>query len=162
MTAGRGADRADRADRAACNGAGPAGASDRILLRRMVFEGRHGVPDEERRTPQPIEVTVALEADLAHAGRSDDLARSVDYSAVFDLVRRIVEERSFRLLEAIAETVAAEILATHPLVRAVTVTVDKPRVPLAGHIESAGVEIHRRRSESLIEQPGPAPAPTDL
>ena len=121
-------------------------SGDRIVLRRMVFEGRHGVPDEERREPQPIEVTVALEVDLAAAGRADDLDRSVDYAAVFDLVRRIVEERSFRLLEAIAETVAAEILAAHAPVRAVTVSVDKPRVPLAGRIESAGVEIHRRRS----------------
>lgn len=117
---------------------------DRIHLSGMVFQGRHGVTPEERSRPQPIEVDVGLAVDLSAAGRSDELARSVDYSVVHEAVRRVVEARRFRLLESIAETIAEEVLADHPSVEEVEVHVRKPQVKL-GQIESAGVEIHRRR-----------------
>jgi len=67
--------------------------SDRISVRGMRFLGRHGVTLEERMEPQPIEVDVDLETDLYAPAASDELADTLDYSAVFELVRGIVEER---------------------------------------------------------------------
>jgi dihydroneopterin aldolase len=119
--------------------------TDRLVLRGLVFEGRHGVSDRERATPQPVEVDVALSIDLAAAGRSDDLGQSVDYSAVARQVGGVVDARSFRLIESIAEAIAAELLAAHPAVEAVEVRVHKPRVRLGGAAGSAAVEILRRR-----------------
>ena len=52
--------------------------TDRILLSRMRFDGRHGVSDEERATPQPFEVDVELYLDLQPAGIDDDLTKTVD------------------------------------------------------------------------------------
>jgi dihydroneopterin aldolase len=121
--------------------------ADRILLAGMSFEGRLGDTDEERRFRQPIEVDVALSLDLRRAGATDDLRESVDYARVHARVRRVVESSSFRLLEAVAEAVAREVLAAEPLVEEIGVHVRKPRVRLPGPIESAGVEIHRRRPD---------------
>jgi 7,8-dihydroneopterin aldolase/epimerase/oxygenase len=119
--------------------------SDRIVLDGMVFQGHHGVTDEEQATAQPIEVDVELFRDLQPAGLSDDLATTVDYSRVYDTCRAIVEGRRFRLLEAIAETIAHELLAAHP-VDQLTIRVRKPAVRLGGPLRSSGVEITRRRA----------------
>jgi len=119
---------------------------DRVLLTGMRFAGRHGVSSEERRHAQPIDVDVILDVDLGPAGRADDLGLTVDYARVHALVRDVVEARSFRLVEAIAEAIAAEILAGEPQVRGLVIRVRKPEVQLGRPIQAAGVEIHRRRT----------------
>lgn len=119
--------------------------TDRITLSRMRFDGRHGVTDEERATPQPIEVDVELHLDLQPAGVDDDLARTVDYGQVFDLCRDLVEATNFRLLETIAEGIAHEILVAHPVTE-VVVRVRKLRVPVSGSLDHAEVEIRRTRA----------------
>ena len=119
--------------------------SDRILLRAMAFEGRHGVSEEERAEPQLIEVDVEIESDLRPAGTSDELARTINYSDVFKICRAQVETRSYLLLEAIAENVAADILDRFGQATNVIVTVRKPGVPIDGVLEYAGVTIERSR-----------------
>jgi 7,8-dihydroneopterin aldolase/epimerase/oxygenase len=118
--------------------------TDRIVLRNIRLEGRHGVPDEERALPQPFEVDVELGLDLRPAGTSDDLARTVDYGGVDEIVRRIVGTESHRLLETIAERIADEVLRRFD-VEEVTVRVRKPAVRLGGPLDYAAVEIRRQR-----------------
>ncbi|MEO6351245.1 MAG: dihydroneopterin aldolase [Candidatus Limnocylindrales bacterium] len=120
--------------------------TDRIFLQRMEFMGRHGVSAEERSEPQLIEVDIAMALDLRAAGTSDDLHQTVDYGAAFERCRAIVEERSFQLLEAIAEATAADLLATYSRIASVVVRVSKPGVPIDGVLESAGVEVTRERA----------------
>lgn len=122
----------------------PGAASDRIVLSGMRFEGRHGATVEERELPQLIELDVELWLDLAPAGRSDDLSATVDYGPVIELCRGLVEDRSFRLLEAIAEAVAGAILR-QTAAESVVVRVRKPAVPIDADLDFAGVEIRRGR-----------------
>lgn len=119
--------------------------SDRILLRNMVFLGTHGVLEQEQREPQPFEIDVDLALDLQPAGVEDDLERTVDYSQVFDICRQIVESTRFRLVEALAEAIAHELLADFPPVTEVGICVRKPRAPIDGTFDWVGVEIHRTR-----------------
>jgi 7,8-dihydroneopterin aldolase/epimerase/oxygenase len=95
--------------------------------------------------PQPFEVDVELVLDLAPAGTSDDLAKTVDYGEVYEVVRRNVESASYRLLETLAEAISREILGAFS-VDEVAVRVRKPAVQLGGPLDYAGVEIRRRRS----------------
>jgi dihydroneopterin aldolase len=122
--------------------------SDRIILAAMRFQGRHGVTAEERATPQPFEVDVELVTDLQPAGAEDDLARTVDYGVAFTICREVVEATTFRLLEAIAEGLAHELLRALPTISEVVVRVRKLRPPLEGHLAFAGVEIRRRAVEA--------------
>ena len=123
------------------------GGSDTIELRGMRFFGRHGVSLEERMEPQPFEVDVVLHLDLTRAGTSDELAETVDYSAIFDGVAGIVEGRSFRLIEALAAAIGEMVLASHAVAE-VEVAVRKPRAPLPGTFETVEVRIRRRRAEA--------------
>ena len=120
--------------------------SDRIVLADMVFRARHGVEDWEKAQEQRFEVDVELLLDLQPAGLEDDLARTVNYAAVYATVRQIVESTTYNLIEALAEAIAHVILAEQPLAEEVAVRVRKPEVRLGGPLDSAGVEIRRRRS----------------
>ena len=118
--------------------------SDRIVLAGIVAEGRHGVHDWERESRQPFVVDVELSLDLRPAGLADDLALTVDYSAVARRVREMVETRSVGLIEALAEAIASALLAEWEVVDEVVVRVRKPAVIDAGAPDGPMVEIRRR------------------
>lgn len=120
--------------------------TDRVVLSNMRFEGVHGVLEEERRASQPFEVDVELCLDLAPAGRTDDLARTADYRAAFEICRGVIEGPSRRLIETLAERIAAGLLAEYApvAVTEVVVRIRKPAVMLPGELDYAAVEITRR------------------
>jgi dihydroneopterin aldolase len=120
--------------------------TDRIVLKDMIFQARHGVADREKVEPQRFEVDVELQLDLQPAGLEDDLGRTVDYGIVYQTTRQIVESTTYNLIEALAEAIAHEVLAGHPAVLEVVVRVRKPEVRVGGPLAYAGVEIRRRRS----------------
>jgi dihydroneopterin aldolase len=122
--------------------------SDEILLEGMRFYGYHGVNPEERALGQRFVVDVALAVDLRQPGQSDDLADTVSYSAVYKVVRGIVEGEPRNLIEAVAEEIAAAILTGFPRVARVTVTVRKPEVPMKGSLlDAAGVRVTRWQAD---------------
>ncbi|MBE3588465.1 MAG: dihydroneopterin aldolase [Thermoanaerobacteraceae bacterium] len=117
---------------------------DRIILKDMEFYGYHGVLPEEQRLGQPFVVDVELFLDLAPAGRADDPERTVDYARVFRVVEEVVAGPPCRLIEAVAERVAAAVLKEFPVAE-VLVRVKKPAAPVPGHFEYMAVEVRRRR-----------------
>jgi 7,8-dihydroneopterin aldolase/epimerase/oxygenase len=117
----------------------------------MLFQGRHGYYEHEQARPQPFRVDVELVLNLQPAGVDDDLEKSVDYAHVYRVVRQIVESTTYRLLEALAEAIAHEILANFPVTE-VGIRVRKPSVDLGGPLEYAGVEIWRQRSNNERRQ----------
>jgi dihydroneopterin aldolase len=122
--------------------------TDEILLEGMRFYAYHGVNPEEQALGQRFTVDVVLAVDLRRAGQSDALANTVSYSAVYKVVRGIVEGEPRNLIEAVAESIASDILESFPPVEQVTVTVRKPDVPMKGSmLDAAGVRITRWRSD---------------
>src|SRR5918994_602993 len=125
-------------------------SEDRILLSEMVFHGRHGTLRAEQELGQPFVVSVELYLDLRPAGTSDDLASTVDYGEVYRLARGIVEGPPVRLVETLAERIAAGVLRDHPAVEAVKVKVAKPHVRLGDTVlAGSAVEILRRRDVDM-------------
>jgi len=121
--------------------------TDRIVLAGMVFLARHGVNDREKVEEQRFEVDVELGVDTRAAAEADDVARTVDYRAVYEAVRSIVEGPSVDLIETLAASIAREILAAHDDVDEVVVRVRKPDVDLGGPLDYSGVEIRRGRGD---------------
>ena len=123
--------------------------TDRISLTNMRFEGKHGVLEEERVAAQPFEVDIELCLDLKPAGRSDNLSLTVDYRDAFKICREVIEGPSLQLIEALADRIAARLLATFEPggVTEVLVRVRKPAVILPGELDAAAVEIRRHSPE---------------
>lgn len=121
---------------------------DAIRLSRMQFYGRHGVFPEENRLGQRFVVSLEMKLDLAEAGRTDDLAHTVDYSAVYELVKSVVEGEPCKLIEALAETIASRVLDAYAKIHEVTVRVVKPHPPFDAIFDGVEVELTRARSGS--------------
>jgi 7,8-dihydroneopterin aldolase/epimerase/oxygenase len=120
---------------------------DEILLEGMRFYGYHGVHPEEQRLGQRFVVDVALAVSLQRAGERDDLAATVSYSAAYAEIRRVVEGESRQLIEAVAEEIAAAMLALDGRVQRVRVRVAKPEAPVKGSIlDTVAVRITRWRA----------------
>lgn len=111
----------------------------------MEFFGYHGVFPEENKLGQRFAVDLAVSVDLKQAGETDDLNYSVNYGELYQVCKGIVEGTPYKLIEAVAEKIAAVILQTFSLVSDVTVKVIKPDPPIPGHYQSVAVEITRRR-----------------
>lgn len=114
----------------------------------MKFYGYHGVYESEQIKGQNFFVDVELLTDLKKAGKTDDLDDTVNYAEVFDLVRNITENRRFRLVEKLADTIASEILSTYDRIKEIVVRVRKPDAPMNGELDWAEVEIKRLKDGS--------------
>lgn len=119
---------------------------DRLLLEGMEFFGYHGDIEAERSLGGRYSVDVALSADLRAAGRSDSIDDTIDYVRCFQVVRDIVENRQYRLLEALAEAIAQALLGEHARARRVQVRVAK-QPPVRGSFSRFAVEVERGREE---------------
>ncbi|MCH8988376.1 MAG: dihydroneopterin aldolase [Chloroflexi bacterium] len=120
---------------------------DRIILEGMRFYGFHGVNPEERALGQEYLVDLTVEMDLGRAGQSDRLEDTISYARIYRAVRDVMEGEPRNLLEAAAQSIVDRVLSDFP-VDAVSVRVKKPHPPIRGSIiESATVEIFRRRKD---------------
>ena len=120
-------------------------SEDKIILSGMVFYGYHGASSNEQALGQRFVVDLEAEYDLRAAGNADALASTVNYSHLFRAVKQVIEGHPVKLLEALAERIAAGVLEQFP-VQAVSVRVKKPEVPIKASImDYAAVQIHRRR-----------------
>jgi dihydroneopterin aldolase len=117
---------------------------DRIVVPGIPLRAHVGVTAEERATDQTIVVGLVLHLDLAVAGSSDDLAKTVDYDAVCVRVEGVVGAHDFHLIEAIAEEVASAVLRDFGVAE-IDVRVEKPGALLGRGVAISAVEIRRRR-----------------
>lgn len=108
----------------------------------MMFYGYHGVHLYERQHGQRLYFDLELTLNLEAAGKSDDLAKTVDYTKVYSAVKDIVENKQYQLLETLAERIAEAVLLFN-LIQKVKVKVRKPLVPVSGQIDYMEIEIVR-------------------
>lgn len=117
---------------------------DYIHVKEMQFYGAHGVLPEETVLGQRFRANVSLAVDIKKAGETDDLNATVSYVGVYDICQEVIEGKPYKLIEAVAETVASRILEAYAgQVFGVRVEIIKPDPPIRGHYKEVAVEIVR-------------------
>lgn len=113
---------------------------DTIFLQEVKVQTVLGVPEWERLGPQTVVLDIELAMPHSRSCTSDDIADTIDYGRIVARIRETLAEKSFRLVEALAETVAQLILTEFgaPWVK---VRVAKPGI-LPG-VKQLGVVIER-------------------
>ena len=115
-------------------------AADTLRIDGLVVQCRLGVHEWEQAAPQTVWVDLELAIDAAKAAAQDDVRAAVDYSALVAAVTQQAQGHSYRLLETMAEDIAALSLQRFKTAQ-VLVRVTKKALPGIG---SAAVEIVRR------------------
>jgi len=75
------------------------------------------VPEEERKSPQRITLTITLWPLAGLHDLGDDIGRTINYSAIAQTVRESVAARRDKLIETLAEQVALHLLGTFPIAK---------------------------------------------
>lgn len=93
-----------------------------------------GVNPHERKVEQDLFLDLRIETDFAEAARTDQLAHTVDYTAMAALLTEFIRREKFLLIETLAERACALLCAEWPQIRRCRVTIKKPgALPGARH-----------------------------
>ncbi len=123
---------------------------DKIKILNLECYAKHGVYKEENVLGQKFVVSAILYVDTRKAGVNDALEFSVDYGSVCHMINKFMQENTYKLIETVAEKLAEMILLTFDLVSQVTIEVKKPWAPVGLPLETAAVEITRKRHKAYI------------
>ena len=123
---------------------------DRINIKNLEVFARHGVFHEERVVGQKFFISAALYMDLRNAGKTDDLALTLDYAKLCCVIKDFVEENTFSLIETVAERLAEKLLSENTSLKRIWLEVKKPYAPIALPLETVSVEIERSRHTVFI------------
>lgn len=118
--------------------------TDRITLTGVGSVGYHGVLDSEKQTGQPFFVDITMFTDFTQAAATDNVAHTVNYAEVAEVIREIVTGESLDLIETLAERIAGAVLEKFPLL-AVELTVHKPKAPIEVTFADVSVTIFREK-----------------
>lgn len=123
---------------------------DKIQIEGLKIFAHHGVYPEESAQGQDFFVDVCLHTDTRNAGLSDELTESVDYGELCMFVDRYMRDNTYKLLEAVTENLAREILLKYPKVSSVNLRVSKPHAPIPLPFKDVSVAIERSWHEVYI------------
>lgn len=118
---------------------------DKIIIKNMAFYGYHGVLSEENTLGQKFFIDIEITKPLREAGLTDDLTKSVSYADVYERTESIARGEKFKLIEALAEAIAGDILENFDI-EGIKVRIKKPEAPIPGHFDYVGVEIERKKN----------------
>ena len=116
---------------------------DKIKIKDLEVFANHGVFPEENVLGQKFVISVTMYTDTRKAGMSDDLTQSIHYGEVSHFIKKFMEEHTFKLIETVAEKLAAELLKAFPLMQKLDLEIKKPWAPVALPLDTVSVEISR-------------------
>jgi len=105
----------------------------------MEFYAFHGVLNEEKVLGQRFLVDVDIYPQKWING-SDALEDTIDYSRVYTVVRKCVENERFQLLESLADRIASLLIEDFNCLK-VRVEVHKPQAPVPGIFDDISAEV---------------------
>ena len=119
-------------------------AASKIFLDDMRFYAYHGVMEQERRVGGEYGVSLVVEVDLTQAIATDDVADTVNYAELYELVKREMAVPS-KLLEHVAGRIGQSAMDIFDRITALTIRVTKLNPPMGADCNGASVEIKVKR-----------------
>ncbi len=119
---------------------------DIIRIRNASFYAYHGVATDEQNLGAKFEVDVDLRSDLTAAKVSDDLRQTINYEAVYGIIKSVVTSKKFSLLEALAHAISEGVLERFERIEEIRVRVRKFHPPVKGVVDYVEVEVRKLKS----------------
>ncbi len=118
----------------------------KIALEGLEFFAFHGYQKEEKKIGNRYGVDIVVDADLEEAALHDQLVETIDYTRLYEVVRKEMQESS-SLLEHIAQRIVDQIFLTYPQVNQIEITVSKFNPPIGGICKRAYVKLRKVRTQ---------------
>lgn len=123
---------------------------DQIKIKDLEVYCNHGVFPEETKLGQKFLVSCTMYLDARKAGTTDCLDASVNYGIISHLIKKEMEEKTFKLIEAVAEHLAETILLFDERIQKVDLEVKKPWAPIGLPLDTVSVNIIRSWHEAYV------------
>ncbi len=115
-----------------------------IYIDRLHTYSYIGDEKEERLKGQDFYVSVRMKLDDMYSYDSDELDKTVDYSAVLNIITDYMDNAKCYLLETACEDIASMIILSYDLVSEITVTISKPNPPIEGDFNDIQVSCNKK------------------
>lgn len=112
-----------------------------VSLDGLRFHAFHGVLPQERTVGNDYVVDVRAGYDVSSACVSDDVADTLNYARMFDIVKTEMAEPS-KLLERVAWRIGEKLMAEFPAIMSLTIRLTKQNPPMGACGDGATVELH--------------------
>ena len=116
---------------------------DKIEIRDLEIFANHGVFPEETALGQKFVVSAIMYTETRTAGLTDDLSASINYGEVSHMITDFLQKNTYKLLEAAVENLAEMLLLSLPLLKKITLRIEKPWAPVSLPLKTVAVEITR-------------------
>ena len=123
---------------------------DYIHIKNLKIFAYHGVLPEEKEQGQDFYVSATLAVNTHTAGTKDKLDLSVNYDDVCHLIKQVMTDNKYNLIEAAAEEIATAILTKYDKITEVTINLSKPHAPVKLDFEDISVCITRKWHTAYI------------
>lgn len=111
-----------------------------IAVEGIKIYAYHGCLEEEARIGGHYIVDVYMQTDFSRAARTDDLSQTIDYCAIYEIVKKQMATRS-KLIEMAASQIHTHITRQYTAIIKLKVRVTKLNPPMNGNVEKVYVEI---------------------
>lgn len=111
-----------------------------IELERICLYAYHGVAEQETLVGNNYEVYVKVGYPIAKAMESDNVAETLNYANLYQVIKREMQIPS-KLLEHVAGRISTRLKREFPAITSLTLKVTKLRPPIVGEVDAASVII---------------------
>ena len=111
-----------------------------IYINNVRFHAYHGVMEQEHKTGGDFLVNLRVGYSVERAMRSDNVADTLSYAALYEMVKGEMMKPS-KLLEHVAYRICESITKAYPEATSVELKITKANPPMGADCDGAGVEL---------------------
>lgn len=116
----------------------------KITLENMEFHAYHGCLEHEKQLGNTFQVTLAMELDTTLAGQTDELNDTLNYQAVYDVVKAEMEIPS-KLIERVGQRILEAVFNQFPQIQQLNVKLSKFNPPLGAKVQAVSIQLEKSR-----------------
>lgn len=120
---------------------------NQIIVKNLKIFAYHGVHDFEKKDGQDFFVDAVLDLTEMPGFETDEINQVISYSEVVRVIKKVMTEKSYNLIEKAAVEIISEIFSSFSEVESVDITVKKPHAPIKEDFEYVAVRFKKVRGE---------------
>lgn len=118
---------------------------DKLILKNIKLKGKHGCFAHELKYPCEFLVSMKIHFDSRKSAKTDALEDTIDYPAAIEAAEGVIAGESVRLIEKLADKIAAEIFFKFSIAKKIEVKVVKRN--LENVLDEISIKIKRKRED---------------